>query len=142
MPTIPDTLKPKIQKLCTLVQAQQSELETLRAEKAKSQRTEAAHVVAKAIEAGKIAAHDSKTQTFWVNTVLAGGSEARDALQALPSRTPSDRVVHSSIEDRSAVQSKMQQQQKAIAEARASMPTASFDAVFSKAQDANPKAFA
>ena len=136
-----DTLQTKIDRLCTLVESQQSRLQDLRVERLREQTKQAKAILAKAVEGGKLAPLDAKAQDFWLRTIVQDPEAAGKALEALPSNPVLAKVTEGGDDPKFGLLDKMALQKKKLAEVQATNPQADFPSIFAKAQSEAPDLF-
>ena len=129
-----------VSKLCNLVKAQDQkikqyeEAEHLRAVKA------AEYVIKDAVNAGRLTPKDKDSHAFWKDSLLNNFKAASAALMKLPVNAALNKVTEATF-GRKTILNRLGEQNIAIAEAKKNMPTATFEAIYAKAKQENPKLF-
>jgi hypothetical protein len=129
-----------VNKLCSLVKAQDQKLtQYIKAEQLRKIKA-AEYVIRDAVNAGRIAPRDKDSHNFWKSSLLNNFKTASAALKKLPVNAALNRVTEATF-GRKTILNRLGAQNIAIADAKKDMPSAAFDAIYAKAKQENPQLF-
>tara|TARA_R110000787_G_scaffold41254_1_gene102059 strand:- start:14460 stop:14873 length:414 start_codon:yes stop_codon:yes gene_type:complete len=133
-------LEQNVNKLCSVVKAQDTALKKYAAYHRKIRAKQANDAIAKAVNAGQLAPKDEETIGFWKASLLSNFNKTALALSKLPSN-PVLKKVTASEPKRRTILNRLGEQNILIADAKKAMPNQPFSAIYAKAKLENPKLF-
>ena len=126
-------LEQNVNKLCSVVKAQDTALKKYAAYHRKIRAKQANDAIAKAVNAGQLAPKDEETIGFWKASLLSNFNK-------LPSNPVLNKVTASEPKRRT-ILNRLGEQNILIADAKKAMPNQPFSAIYAKAKLENPKLF-
>jgi hypothetical protein len=133
-------LEKNVNKLCSLVKAQDVALKKYAAHHAKIKAKQADRAIKKAIDAGQLAPKDEEIIGFWKESLMNNFDKTAIALSKLPVNAALSKVTASEPKRRT-ILNRLGEQNNLLAEAKKTMPNEPFTAIYAKAKLENPKLF-
>lgn len=122
------------------VAALKSEISNLQSSLATHARQRAESVVDTAVRAGRLAAKDADSRSFWIDAVLRDEAKAVKALDALPVNPVLARLT-TGTDTAASPASLITRQEQKLAAVRATHPAADFQTIYAKAKAESPDLF-
>ncbi|MCX6939714.1 MAG: hypothetical protein NTX09_03070 [Verrucomicrobia bacterium] len=122
------------------VAALKSEISNLQSSLATHARQRAESVVDTAVRAGRLAAKDADSRSFWIDAVLRDEAKAVKALDALPVNPVLARLT-TGTDTAASPASLITRQEQKLAAVRATHPAADFQTIYAKAKADSPDLF-
>ena len=117
-----------------------SEISNLQSSLATHARQRAESVVDTAVRAGRLAAKDADSRSFWIDAVLRDEAKAVKALDALPVNPVLARLT-TGTDTAASPASLITRQEQKLAAVRATHPAADFQTIYAKAKAESPDLF-